>query len=497
MDPPLPAHFGCYCSYMMTDAEATYQSWDWDKVDYSTLRKWIQIVAQRLRDGLYPPVPFFLLPLLARAIKYNKEEYVPRPPPPEEEPEELSMSTERLTLNAGHIRLEATGQARRYAVTFIEAGKNKNNWTMPIEVLGQAVSMFDGVPCLLNHAGLWKNPDIEKWGATHENPILEGNAIKTTLRIANTEAGDRLERIFSAWLADTEAGLPTPPIGLSADLSVKWQPRDDYEQPRICAEITRVWSGDAVLFPAAGGKVEHVLNSILPGGNTMSEEQNSNTPAPVTPPATPVPVTPPTEVEAPASITALQAQVATLTSHVESLAHTLAHQTEDETVQGNGRSHAAIFGGESSIEEIQAAINWLVGVDNAPIPAPFLRRLDNTYQLLSGDAEWRGVFDPSRVHLATANASTLSDMVTDGMNKVIIQTYDTLRNYRWFETIVDVAPNDGSLQDMKWITFGGIGALPNVPYGSEYTELTVGDSKEADSFAVYGGYVGITRQVLP
>ena len=49
---------------------------------------------------------------------------------------------------------------------------------------------------------------------------------------------------------------------------------------------------------------------------------------------------------------------------------------------------------------------------------------------------------------------------------------------------------------MNWISFGGIGNLPSVAEGGAYTELTVDDVKEADSFTKYGGYVGITREMI-
>jgi hypothetical protein len=49
---------------------------------------------------------------------------------------------------------------------------------------------------------------------------------------------------------------------------------------------------------------------------------------------------------------------------------------------------------------------------------------------------------------------------------------------------------------MAWLQFGGIGDLPVVADGAAYTELTVADSKESDSFTKYGGYVGITEKML-
>jgi len=82
------------------------------------------------------------------------------------------------------------------------------------------------------------------------------------------------------------------------------------------------------------------------------------------------------------------------------------------------------------------------------------------------------------------------------MNKVIVELYARLAHYRWYEPLVAVQPTDGTLQDMAWIQFGGIANLPVVAEGAAYTELTVADTKESDSFTKYGGYVGITDKML-
>ena len=49
---------------------------------------------------------------------------------------------------------------------------------------------------------------------------------------------------------------------------------------------------------------------------------------------------------------------------------------------------------------------------------------------------------------------------------------------------------------MQWISYGGISNLPVVGEGGAYTELAVGDVREADAFNKHGGYVGITREMI-
>ena len=65
-----------------------------------------------------------------------------------------------------------------------------------------------------------------------------------------------------------------------------------------------------------------------------------------------------------------------------------------------------------------------------------------------------------------------------------------------FQPLVTVQPHDGSTHDMAWIEFGGISNLPVVAQGAAYPELSVADGKEADAFVKYGGYVGITEEML-
>jgi len=78
----------------------------------------------------------------------------------------------------------------------------------------------------------------------------------------------------------------------------------------------------------------------------------------------------------------------------------------------------------------------------------------------------------------------------------MVNIYDGLWTYRWFELLVAVQAHDGSTQDMCWIQFGGISNLPVVPERGAYDELDVVDTKESDSFVKHGGYVGITIEML-
>jgi hypothetical protein len=192
-------------------------------------------------------------------------------------------------------------------------------------------------------------------------------------------------------------------------------------------------------------------------------------------------------------LTALQAQVNRLQAALEQRVVQLGGQpprTGRPPVSGG-----TISLGAQGLDHFRAAFEWVFGMSGAPLPPPELRRTEHLYRLLTGDAEWHGVFRPE-VAFASANSTTLAGLAADAMNKVIVELYERLAHYRWFEQIVAVQPTDGTLQDMQWIQFGGLANLPQVAEGAAYTELSVDDTKESAGFVKYGGYVGITDKML-
>ena len=173
-----------------------------------------------------------------------------------------------------------------------------------------------------------------------------------------------------------------------------------------------------------------------------------------------------------------------------------AQLNEQNIIQGMGAKDIGVHSMRNGMDDMADAINWLFGVEDAPLPPPQLRSLPNVYMLLTGDYDWHGVFRPDQATLANANTTTLADLAVNAMNKVIVPLWDGLTMYRWFEPLVAVQPNDGSVQNMQWIQFGGISNLSTVSEGGAYTEKTVADSREADSFQKYGNYVGITLEMI-
>ena len=148
------------------------------------------------------------------------------------------------------------------------------------------------------------------------------------------------------------------------------------------------------------------------------------------------------------------------------------------------------------LDQVRSQIDWFFGVEDAPVPPPNYRAIDQLYIALTGDSQFRGVFQRDKVKFASANSGTLAGMTADAMNKVAMAQLSHLQTWRWFEKVSDPIANDGSVQDMKLITFGGIGDLPTVSEGAAYTELMVDDARETAAFSKRGGYVGITLEMM-
>jgi len=148
------------------------------------------------------------------------------------------------------------------------------------------------------------------------------------------------------------------------------------------------------------------------------------------------------------------------------------------------------------LAQAQGHLDWFFGVDQAPPPPGNMRSLRDLYWALTGDFEWYGKFVGEQVQLAGATTTTLPEMALNACNKVIAVQWSRLRYYRWYELVATVAPNDGSVNDMQWISFGGVADLPVVGERESYSELAVDDVRESDPFSKYGGFIGITLEMM-
>lgn len=321
-----------------------------------------------------------------------------------------------------------------------------------------------------------------------------------------------LRQFLDEILQDREAGREIPDVGLSAVLYAAHENVviDETEGivERIMREISHVESVDFVFGPGAEGRLRDVLYlfnrfSVI-GGINMDENTQVGT-AIATPGVASAPLPPAIAAPNPlatvpsADLQAVLARVDALQGSVDRLNVLLAREEDANVVEGMGhasRNGTRISGMETGLDRFTPAVDWLFGVADAPLPDPQYRRADNIYQAFTGDWEWQGRFVSERVALASATTGTLPGLAINAMNKVVFTQWASLRQYRWYELVTTVVPNDGSTNPMQWIGVGGLPVLPIVAEGGAYTELTPADTKEADDFNKYGAYVGITLEMF-
>lgn len=188
------------------------------------------------------------------------------------------------------------------------------------------------------------------------------------------------------------------------------------------------------------------------------------------------------------------ANPAAVTAAIDEARAELAAMQETQTVQLGNRPPRGQFHVSDGIDNARGMVEYFFGVAGAAVPPANMRRFSDLYVALTGDEEFRGVFDPARLMFATATTATLSNLAADAMNKVIVEKMALLN--RWYEQIVQVVPNNGTLHDINLISVGGIGTLPTVAEGASYPELPVDDTNETAAFIKKGGYVGITREAI-
>lgn len=149
--------------------------------------------------------------------------------------------------------------------------------------------------------------------------------------------------------------------------------------------------------------------------------------------------------------------------------------------------------GRTGLEQVQLALEALISGVRPPdgiLPLTGIREL---YNVLSGDYELTGTFKGERVYLANVTSATMSNLVANVLNKVVAAEFQQYP--RWWEPFVS-QQDFASLQQVKWITLGGVGELPTVAEGAAYTELTWDDKYEATDFTKKGGYLGLTIEAI-
>ena len=439
-----------------------------------------------------------------------------------------------------------------------QADQEPSTWLIPADVIKAAEPLFNSVSSYLDHPELFglgwhQNPQVKNLaGVTFNARWSDGeNAMAGCIRLYDEKpdgTGALVGALMDQMLADQAAGLEIPKVGLSA---VVFQ-EDFFDEEaglRITTAIPYVESIDFVYDAGAGGYVRAALAAIQPhrriwqaatiiGGIEMSEQElptqssalaapPASIPAPQPAPpdealaaisrvseriealasqvealSPPTPATPGSQQAAtPSSQQAaddqpvpdpVTAQIEALTAQVERLVNVTADREEATTVQGMGQP-VRLHGGHTGLDQVEIALQAMVDGVRPPDGIRPLTGIRELYTLMSGDFEMNGVFQEDRVYLANVSSSTMAQITANVLNKRVMNLFQQYP--RWWEPIVSIE-DFATLQDIRWITLGGVGELPTVAAGAAYTELTWDDLAQRDTFVKKGGYLGLTIEAI-
>jgi hypothetical protein len=406
--------------------------------------------------------------------------------------------------------------------------------------------------------GWYQNPQVKNLaGVTFDAHWSDAdNALIGCIRLYDEKPdspGAIVGALMDQMLADQAAGLEVPPVGLSAVI-FQDDRLDEETGLRVTTNFAYAESMDIVYDPGAGGYVRAALAALSAGSARLQDrgqaqaglqprriwqaatiiggtempatEQPNQTPAPDAPPlpaqagasppaSEPIPLdgalaainrvseriealatqvegltSPPTDdTPVPDPVTV---QIEALTAQVERLADVTASREETATIQGMGQP-TRLFGGHTGLDQVEAALQAMVdGVRPADGVRP-LTGIRELYHLMSGDFEMNGVFQEDRVYLANVTASTMAQITANVLNKRIVNLFQEYP--KWWSPFISIE-DFATLQDVRWITLGGVGELPTVAAGAAYTELVWDDLAQRESFTKKGGYLGITLEAI-
>lgn len=149
--------------------------------------------------------------------------------------------------------------------------------------------------------------------------------------------------------------------------------------------------------------------------------------------------------------------------------------------------------GLTSLDQYKAAFLALMNGQRPQHGVRPLSGIREAYMLATGDWELHGRFHDDRVSLAAVTTTTFSELVAEHINKIVVSNMQMLG--KWWEAGVTTR-NFSSLKDIHWVKVSGIGELPTVQQGQNYTELKWDTQEETAGFVKKGGYLGLTLEAI-
>ena len=431
---------------------------------------------------------------------------------------------ERFTLDGCLLGRQSQAGGRRYLARFTQAGRARATGNRPGRVIlgaeairqAQADGMFDGKAVFVDHAGWLENSSLKDLvGYTANSRYIEADqAVEGELQLFDSEPVHALTAMLDTVLAE---GVPD--VGLSMVFYPVWSHSEPGDGDRLITGIRHIESIDLVFEPATDSRLLQALSAFQVEGGTMNETQAPNASAQNSQysalaqnsqycdtgqwteavaqaagaaiiAASNLPQPSKDRLSRQSYATPGEVQVA-----IEAERGYLAALQESQVVQVGGLPPRGgqITLGRDGLERLELALQALIAGTTPPAGVQPLTGLREFYHLISGDYEMNGVFKGERVSFANVNSSTMSNMVANALNKVLAAEFQQYPQW-WLPIVLE--QDFSSLQQVKWITLGGVGELPTVAEGAAYTELTWDDKYEAGTFVKKGGYLGLTIEAI-
>ena len=449
--------------------------------------------------------------------------------------------TQPIILSQATVLLGAAPVANAFECRFVRAGRVRTAAGEPsdIEIEAQALQeavaqgLFEGRAVFIDHASPPESPSLRNLVGVTELAVYDAaeQAVHGRLRLYETPDGRTMQALLTRLLEDVRAGRPVPDVGLSLTFYPRWGKRDPHSNLRRVVGIRQIESVDLVFQPAADGRVLETLSQQK--GTFMNAEESiplTSSPAVEETTASAKPADSPAGQESQPDLSAATMEDWSQALSASAAAFMIAnsglpaaarqkllaqrYRTPSEVVEAIEKERAYLASlaqeaviqigntpprqaqitvGASGLERLEQALEALIRGVRPPSGVQPLSGIRELYNLLSGDYEMTGVFQPQRVYLANVNSSTMANLVANVMNKVLAQEFSEYP--QWWQPFV-TQMDFNSLQDIRWITLGGVGELPTVAEGAAYTELNWGDKYETASFVKKGGYLGITIEAI-
>lgn len=439
---------------------------------------------------------------------------------------------------SGRVHLAATDNPAEFRGTIVKVGRIRNILGEPGPFIVSAAAiqdavnrgLFEGLASFVDHPGwLDHHPKLSNLAGVWRDVTWsdEEQGAVGTLRFYTSEEdekptpGDMMTALFGRVVKDAAAGLPVPDVGVSIVFWATWAKETGPDYTKIVERFRQVLCGDCVFYPATDSRIKEALSALsatfLEGASDMEieDEKDGAGVAAASPPAT-------VQDQAASngwlqllSATAINGAIRAsglpqptqarllagtyrtadeVTAAIEAARTELAALQESQVVQMGGVApRQQVTMGINGFEELQAAAEALILGQRPARGVRPLSGIRELYLLLSGDYEMHGVFHGDRIQFASVSSSTMAEITANVLNKAVVNAF--LAYEQWWKAGVTEL-DFTTLQNVEWITLGGIGELPTVNEGQSYPELTWDDQGETSSFVKKGGYVGITLEAM-